>query len=390
MLWFLFVTHVLGCAALTAGLNRLAARPWLRSEGLHWTERARLLYPVLYGGRLNIVWIALAAALAQLSYPAGLRLPAVAGGIAGWIGATLGTYPLDHRIRPELTFRKWLTQVLLSWGMLLPYLALLPWLIWTMPDRWGWGVVVRVFGFLGFSAWWFTFGFRQGLSLFGAVQPADERLQSIVDERSRRLGVVVRRVWVLESSMANAFALTAVGELLFTRQLLDRLEEAEVAAICDHELGHLSEPRSVLLGRLFGLVWFVPLLLVRPALSSGSPWVLLVALAAAGGLLAIVQRLGRRMETRADSIAASAQTDAGGYARALLRIYEINHIPAVMPGRYKLHPHLYDRLIAAGLSPDFPRPRPPNEIPWTTVLVLLLLIGLGIWMLITRGDAPWA
>ena len=64
-----------------------------------------------------------------------------------------------------------------------------------------------------------------------------------------------------------------------------------------------------------------------------------------------------RLELRAD---AAAHGDVGGetYARALERLYEVNLIPAVISGT-KTHPCLYDRMLAAGVEPSYPRPEPP-------------------------------
>ncbi|MBK9138470.1 MAG: hypothetical protein IPM17_06865 [Verrucomicrobia bacterium] len=45
-------------ATVTILANWLALRPWRRSAGEHWTERARLLWPA----RVGVVWNVLAAA----------------------------------------------------------------------------------------------------------------------------------------------------------------------------------------------------------------------------------------------------------------------------------------------------------------------------------------
>jgi len=47
----------------------------------------------------------------------------------------------------------------------------------------------------------------------------------------------------------------------------------------------------------------------------------------------------------------------------LARIYEVNLLPAVTekPGT---HPHLSDRLLTAGVTPDFPRPVAAKSTTW--------------------------
>jgi hypothetical protein len=45
-------------------------------------------------------------------------------------------------------------------------------------------------------------------------------------------------------------------------------------------------------------------------------------------------------------------------------------MPAVMPTKRLPHPHLYDRMVVAGVTPDFPRPdRPARWGSWLGVLI---------------------
>ncbi len=76
-------------------------------------------------------------------------------------------------------------------------------------------------------------------------------------------------------------------------------------------------------------------------------------------------------------MARSHEPAPGSYARALARLYEINRIPAVLPGRPRSHPHLHDRLVAAGAVPAEPRPQPPSRARgFATLLVApCLLVG---------------
>ncbi|MEI9950222.1 MAG: hypothetical protein WDO74_14905 [Pseudomonadota bacterium] len=89
--------------------------------------------------------------------------------------------------------------------------------------------------------------------------------------------------------------------------------------------------------------------------------------------------LSRRLEQRADSAASQNGQDEGEYALALERLYELNLIPAVTYVR-QTHPHLYDRLIASGSTPTFPRPRPPPLWPGllSILFVLLCSVSLGV------------
>ena len=62
--------------------------------------------------------------------------------------------------------------------------------------------------------------------------------------------VRVRATWELGGMAANALALPVTRELIFTERLLAVCSDEEVAAICAHELAHLTESKAVLAGRL--------------------------------------------------------------------------------------------------------------------------------------------
>jgi Zn-dependent protease with chaperone function len=122
---------------------------------------------------------------------------------------------------------------------------------------------------------------------------------------------------------------------------------------------------------------FFPLVFARPLSSLGeigtnAYWMLMI------GVLFIWLmgiRVARRMETRADKIAVENQADAAVYARALERLYETNQMPAVMPKRAsKIHPDLYARILAAGVTPSYPKPKPAKGQCWTSYLMLACLI----------------
>ena len=82
-------------------------------------------------------------------------------------------------------------------------------------------------------------------------------------------------------------------------------------------------------------------------------------------------RRRRRMEVRADVFGSWLHEEKGIYARALAKLCEANEMPAVMHHKRLPHPHLYDRMLVAGITPDFPRPnRPARWGTWLGVLIL--------------------
>lgn len=374
----LFPAVSISTALVVALLNHLASGPWRRSKDQHWTERARVLWPARTTAMSHIFLLpGLAVCAWVILRPIPLsQLPAVY--LASWLGAILGTWPLDRAMFPQLTFRFWLHEVAVAWvlrfGMILVWLAAMLF----MPLDWGWPMAYLVAGVLALHLAWTRLATLL-LRLAGVLTRPDDRLARIVAEASQRAGVPVSAVWVAGGAAVNAFALPLAGELIFTRRLLEELDEEELSAICAHELGHLSESRGVRALRLLASMAFFPLLLLRPVIEhAGLNGLVLVALASLL-LKRLALRTAHGMEKRADGIASQSEAVPGVYARALEKIYQGNHLPAVMPGKGRPHPHLFDRMTDAGVEPGFPRPLPPARRCWHAWLLMALLPVMAGW-----------
>jgi hypothetical protein len=98
----------------------------------------------------------------------------------------------------------------------------------------------------------------------------------------------------------------------------------------------------------------------------------------------IYRAISHRLELRADGVAKANEPDPGVYARALERLYEDGLLPAVNTQAQSGHPHLYDRLLAAGVTPSFPRPRPPSYTAWNGLLFSCALGMLAVLSLMRR------
>lgn len=161
---------------------------------------------------------------------------------------------------------------------------------------------------------------------------------------------------------ANAFAIPSLKWMLFSDHLLRYFTAAEIGAIARHELAHLRESKWVLAGRMSIILVLAPLAFIRPIAGSGGfPAILRTSLTAFliyNGILL----LSRRMERRADAQASATEGNSElVYARALEKLYQHNFIPAVLNNR-GTHPHLYDRLLAAGAQPEYDRPKAPGKL----------------------------
>jgi Zn-dependent protease with chaperone function len=216
----------------------------------------------------------------------------------------------------------------------------------------------------------------------GLARPAGGRLAAVVARAGQKVGVQPRAVHVIPWSAANALALPIPRKLAFTCHILEVLDDAELEAVTVHELGHLSEPWQVSLARSSGVLVLLPLVAARPIVGSLGWPALAVAVVLVLAAIVLLRKLARRMEERADRLAHG--TDPATYARALERIYRANMIPAVLPGRRRIHPDLHDRLVAAGAAPAYARPRPPSR--WTSIgASLAALVPLAAWVLLAHA-----
>lgn len=303
--------------------------------------------------------------------------------VAALAGALGGGWFMVKRMHPELRFRAWLQDVVVGTLLRLVIWLFLIGVAVTMPEEFELRTWLTLVGVVVLMVCW-PFLAILVLRWTGIIRPAGERLRRIVAGCSRDGGPRVRGLWQASGAVANALALPLTGTLIFYNKLLDGLTDEEVASVCAHEMGHLAESGRVLLGRYLGGMAILPLLLIRPASAYWEfPGILgMFVLLILWGRLS--RKLVHRMETRADAIAAAHQDDSSIYARALEKIYQINHLPTVMPGKQGTHPHLYDRMLAAGVEPDFPRPPVPRK--FTLIGWLMIFAGpLGIYWMISNG-----
>jgi predicted Zn-dependent protease len=184
---------------------------------------------------------------------------------------------------------------------------------------------------------------------------------------------------VVRWNAVNAFAFPFGRRIAFTSGCLALLDDDELSAVAAHEIGHLAEPLPVQLARVVLLLAVFPLLVIQLAGLLATIGLALAVLV----LARLFRRIARRMEERADRAALGGADASPVYARALERICQANLMPVVMPGR-PVHPHLYDRLVAAGAAPAYPRPEPPSRRRTR------LALAAGLALLLTAAIAPVA
>jgi Zn-dependent protease with chaperone function len=375
MFFLSIVLHFSVACLMAVAANLLGVIPWRRAAAAHWTERARLLYPVRVTASVNIFLIPVIMSRFHLAPE--LWRWWISDATASFLGAVLGCYYLDHEMFPQLNVTRWVRHVIVGWGIrffvFLPTIAALL----LMPHDVN---LTMLFVTTAYLAVHFA---NQGgmlirfLRLVKILKSPGGRLKDIVNDVAARAKVPVRATWQLSDIMANAFAFPATRELAFRDRLLEICDDEEISAICAHEIAHIGEPNVVLAGRLIGSLYLLPLIFIAP----------LVHLFNTVGLIFIflgmilIRRfsgwLSRRMEKRADRLASTGPINDGVYAGALEKMYRENQVPAVNASTYRSHPDLYDRMLRAGVKPDYPRPDRPKSITlvgWLYIFACIVAI----------------
>jgi Zn-dependent protease with chaperone function len=374
LLVLLLVFHFVCAGAIVYGLNWLALIPWRKLGEVHWTVRARLLWPVRRASGILMVSVPGALAAAQIYWFPEIPLVYALAAMAGVMGAMLGTWPMARAVFPERTFGRWLRD--LGSMFIVRILLVCVWVgaVILMPREVNRETFVIPFVVIVFTLWQIYGGSLWLLRTAGLLVAPSERLIRIVQEVADSMGLPLPRIWELRGFGANAIAFPAINTLVVTEGLLAALPNEELSAVCAHEFGHLSEPKRVVFMRILSAFVLLPGIYFKPVIAAWGFTGYLVLLIAVVLISRSVNAFRRRMEKRADSVAAAYEgLSEGTYARALERVYEINQIPAVISGPLT-HPHLYDRLLAAGVTPTYPRPAAPARFSWSFVVAMLLLI----------------
>ena len=302
------------------------------------------------------------------------------------IGAVAGTVPMDHEVFPRIPLNGLLRLVAVNW-----LIRFAVWLVFLSaialsPDELNSQSFIIAAVVVALCIFWNHKGWIWAGRKLGLFLPPPERLQNIVRDTAAKMNVSVRGLWLMRSFAAQAYAVPPVKILLFTERLMQTLSDDEIAAVCAHELAHLTEARSEYYKRYVQWLMFLPWLFFKPLVHLFSLFGYLFLVFTTAGVPRLYRAISRKLDARADEMATATERDLGTYARALARIYEDNLLPAVTAKR-GTHPHLYDRLLDAGVTPDFPRPAGANSTTWYGHL-LAGVLGLLAVLLVIRSANP--
>lgn len=390
--WVLLNAAAYGMAfGAGTALVKWLGRPWRRAAGAHWTERARLAY----APGAALIWLVVGLPpIAVIMAGVGLKVfyprdPAEMPGFwISWLAAIAGVMTARFRwLRelwgPRVTGRSWLAGCLVLMLLFLPHLLIMLLLIVLLPDPPNvWTALVIGAGLLAMAFFAFGGGVLL-LRLIRVMRPAPAHVTAMVEQLALEMKVPGRvSVFELEWVQVNAVAWETYRAVGFSRALLEVMTQQEVRAIAAHELAHLIEPAWV---RTVRVVHMFAYLAAAPVMKYGGSggiflgWLLVIAIALG------FKRFTRRMEVRADRLESQALADTNAYEHSLIKLHEANLAPAVMPGS-QTHPHLYDRLLAGGIQPDFPRPKaPPRLKPFLAALAVTLATAGVMFLLVVAA-----
>ena len=370
--------------------------------GLHWTEQARRHaggstavqgQVFIFAAVTGVTTYLLASGWLTTLPPLARALLAAA---AVWLGGRVVHFYRARRALPWLTASDFWHGQLFVFFIIYPIPIVAIAMLLFGPFGWTeheWRFVLVYGGGIATMLWLYFGGIiRLGRSI-GIITPADERANSIVAAASKRANHPVDGVWLVRAPMANAAALPMSNEVLFTSHALAKMSDNELTAIMLHELGHLRESTRDRMLRGSGVVIFALIGFAKPLYELVGLGGLLIGFAIVVIASVLIARRLRGLETKADAHAQEHEhsEEAGSYARALERIYELNLAPAVTAGRGRTHPHLYDRLVAAGVTPDYERPKPPPKKNGQMILfalpTLVICLGGAVGIITLRNNA---
>jgi Zn-dependent protease with chaperone function len=395
--------------SLAVGVIASAVAIWLcsrlsiflisKTEPVSWVERARIAFTarriVLLNGLASVVTFCVGVVV----LPSISHVPPVVVAMVGstliWVIYMSVYWHVERRVTGEpLEYLQVLRSAIARILLFVPHLLLALTAIAATTDRFDLqtcSVVVCV----GTFSLLVSVGYGlELLRVLGLARPARDRVKQVVARSAERVGVVTRGVFEVDWNVVNALVYPPSRRLVFTSKAIQLLSDADLNVICGHELGHLSEPFAIRWLRVSTVVGTTTLLvIVRPLAMELGVGMLAAALIGLFAWCFVIVQIARRMERRADAVAQANEAAEWQYACALESIYRHNLVPPVMGIRGQLHPELYDRLIAAGRTPDYLRPKPPRKI-WSVIAIIsgiapfVALLSTGFVAMSSAALAP--
>jgi hypothetical protein len=211
---------------------------------------------------------------------------------------------------------------------------------------------------IGFVAWGGGVLVARAL---GLAYPALPRAQHAADWAAERVGIRPSAVYEITWPYVRADVFIFSRYLVFTDAAATHLSDDELFALATREITFLQQPRLAGTLRIIDSTAIYFLLacsaigatISREAMMMGALITVIIAFA--------MRPFYRRAQLKADALAAGAAIDPAAALRAMTRQYELNLQPIVAVSNRSPDAHLYDRLVKAGLQPEFSRPPAPSR-----------------------------
>lgn len=351
------------------------ARGWPKLDpAQHWTERARLVFPIsqaVLGFAVTWQWLGVITFI-LVAQPNQRWVQAFAA-----IGLCRLTLPLVTRLieRRQLGRQSPLWPVF-TWALTEAAIAAC---VVALPGPWrllgvgaaGALVLASFFGLTVRGVPGRCFGFRplpaELERVLRAALPAPDQVRSIV---------VMPSAWVQ--------GIMTWQTMVVTTRALEVLDQRQLSAVAAHEAGHRAS-------------WSGLALLLRLGIAA-APWAafLVLAMAPALGAVVCVLALGLFVNSarssellRQDEDRADDHANPSDLAAALERLSEANCSPAVLTIK-ATHRDLVERLRRLGQVPSWPIPAPPAGFPFTLAQAVLIVASFCISYGYTRPQSDVA
>jgi len=288
---------------------------------------------------------------------------------------------------PRVTLRSWLGGCLVILLLIYPSFIIAILLACLLPETLDIRSVILFAGSVMAAAFFSRGGGLLLLRWLGVATLASPSLVEMVDRLAQEMKVPGRiKVFELHWAQVNAVALILYRAVAFSKAMVQVMNPDELRAVAAHELAHLLEPRWVRAVRVAHTFAYLPAaLLINYGGNAGPVSAVLWICAVFFGYV----QFSRAMERRADRVEHQAIADDQAYMRSMIKLHESNLVPAVM-SRVETHPHLYDRLLSAGIHPEFPRPKAPSSTKvviaafvatlLSVFLLLIVLVAIGVML----------
>lgn len=368
----------------------MLARPWRAAPEAHWTERARLAFApgqaqiwlgAFFPPALAVIGISALQVLTGSNPPD----PVFVFWIAGLFGVLVARYRFVKECwGARVNLRNWISGIVVLVITMASHWVVLLFTLNLMPEKFGTrsffvfggGFVAQLCLLIGNTAWL--------LRWLRVAHVAPMHLTAMVEGLCLEMGVKGKvTVYVFEWAQVNALASIFHRWIGFSSEMIKALSLEELRSIAAHELGHLLEPAWLRWIRIIQKFSYLPTVFI---FMYGGRYGFFFGFLAILAIHAANKRVVLYGEKRADRLQ-SAASQSEVYMSAMVKLHELNLQPAVMPGK-QTHPDLYDRLLAAGIQPDFARPLAPSARKpiWIAlgmsvaglVFCFVLMVGIGV------------